>query len=162
MIITSSHSPDSISHIQAQVCDTIQMAAASLLTLPPNSIHVSTDVVPEGRNSFLPLSNHTATNNATPADKVLEGLLSSHGRSVNANTIPTSKFSAQIHPLAEEVGSEVEQYFLSNWNFKTEKERSTFLKAGFPKVTCLYFPEAKYDRIGYACRLLTILFLIDG
>ena len=135
------------------------MATASLLTLPPNGIHLGTGAVPEVLNSF---SSHTATNNATPADTVLEGLLSSHGRGINATTIPASKFSAQIHPLAEEVGREVEQYFLSNWNFKTEKERSVFLKAGFPKVTCLYFPEAKYNRIGYACRLLTILFLIDG
>ena len=30
------------------------------------------------------------------------------------------------------------------------------------QVTCLYFPMGKDDRIEYACRLLTVLFLIDG
>ncbi|KAK3388016.1 Aristolochene synthase from penicillium Roqueforti [Podospora didyma] len=66
-----------------------------------------------------------------------------------------------IHPLAEEVARGVDGYFLENWNFPDNKARLTFLKAGFSRVTCLYFPLAKGDRIHFACRLLTVLFLID-
>lgn len=67
-----------------------------------------------------------------------------------------------IHPRAEEVAREVDSYFLEHWNFPDDRARSTFLKAGFSRVTCLYFPLAKDDRIHFACRLLTVLFLIDG
>lgn len=67
-----------------------------------------------------------------------------------------------IHPRAEEVAREVDGYFLEHWNFPDDRARSTFLKAGFSRVTCLYFPLAKDDRIHFACRLLTVLFLIDG
>lgn len=62
----------------------------------------------------------------------------------------------------EEVSREVDGYFLQHWNFKDEKARKKFVAAGFSRVTCLYFPEALDDRIHYACRLLTVLFLIDG
>ena len=62
----------------------------------------------------------------------------------------------------EEVSREVDGYFLQHWNFKDEKARKKFLAAGFSRVTCLYFPEALDDRIHFACRLLTVLFLIDG
>ena len=75
---------------------------------------------------------------------------------------PPSPWKAQLHPLAEPIGRKVERYFLDNWDFRNEKARETFLKAGFSRVTCLYFPMAESDRIGCACRLLTILFLIDG
>ncbi|KAI1176094.1 Aristolochene synthase from penicillium Roqueforti [Nemania sp. FL0916] len=57
--------------------------------------------------------------------------------------------------------SEVDQYFLDNWNFTSEKERKKFVVAGFSRVTCMYYPMADDDRIASACKLLTILFLID-
>ncbi|KAI1098798.1 Aristolochene synthase [Jackrogersella minutella] len=75
--------------------------------------------------------------------------------------IPPSRWKPMIHPRAKEVGKEVEDYFLQTWNFPNDRAKSTFLKAGFPRVTCLYFPLAKDDRIHFACRLLTVLFLID-
>ncbi|KAE8396118.1 isoprenoid synthase domain-containing protein [Aspergillus alliaceus] len=54
-----------------------------------------------------------------------------------------------------------DDYFLQHWPFPSEKRRETFVKAGFGRVTCLYFPLARDDRIIFACKLLTILFLID-
>ncbi|OTB04033.1 hypothetical protein M426DRAFT_59230 [Hypoxylon sp. CI-4A] len=75
--------------------------------------------------------------------------------------IPASGWTPMIHPRAEEVSREVDNYFLEHWNFPDDNARSTFLKAGFSRVTCLYFPLAKDDRIHFACRLLTVLFLID-
>lgn len=66
------------------------------------------------------------------------------------------------HPRVDEVSFEVDGYFLRHWNFPSEKAAKAFLEAGFSRVTCLYFPLAKDDRIHFACRLLTVLFLIDG
>ncbi|KAB8229441.1 isoprenoid synthase domain-containing protein [Aspergillus alliaceus] len=66
-----------------------------------------------------------------------------------------------IHPRADETCRENDDYFLQHWPFPSEKSRETFVKAGFGRVTCLYFPLARDDRIIFACKLLTILFLID-
>lgn len=74
---------------------------------------------------------------------------------------PPSTWMPACHPRVDAVASEVHGYFLDHWNFPTEKAKKTFLKAGFPRVTCLYFPLAQNDRIHFACRLLTVLFLID-
>lgn len=66
------------------------------------------------------------------------------------------------HPRVDEVSFEVDEYFLHHWNFPSEKAAKVFVEAAFSRVTCLYFPLAKDDRIHFACRLLTVLFLIDG
>ncbi|KAL8823934.1 MAG: hypothetical protein Q9191_005429 [Dirinaria sp. TL-2023a] len=74
---------------------------------------------------------------------------------------PTAwKFSC--HPRLQEVQKEVDGYFLKNWKWSSEKVKKVFLNAKFSEVTCLYFPLALDDRIHFACRLLTVLFLIDG
>lgn len=75
---------------------------------------------------------------------------------------PPSIFTAQCHPLVEEATRDVDGYYLSHWPFPDEKARKKFVAAGFPRVTCLYFPKALNDRIQHACSLLTILFLVDG
>ncbi|KAI7774774.1 aristolochene synthase [Diaporthe eres] len=76
--------------------------------------------------------------------------------------VPTSCLvPARSHPRAEEIGREVDGYFLEHWPFPNEKARLKFLGAGFSRVTCMYFPLALDDRIHFACRLLTLLFLID-
>ncbi|KAL9624078.1 MAG: hypothetical protein Q9160_001600 [Pyrenula sp. 1 TL-2023] len=80
----------------------------------------------------------------------------------NTWKLEPSIWKSKIHPLAEKVGHEIDTYFLGHWDFGDEKAKQNFLKAGFSRVTCYYFPEARGDRIAYACRLLTILFLIDG
>ena len=75
---------------------------------------------------------------------------------------PPSRFVAECHPLERQITAEVDGYFLTHWPFKTAKDRKKFVAAGFSRVTCLYFPLSLNDRIHLACRLLTILFLIDG
>lgn len=75
--------------------------------------------------------------------------------------IPPSDWSSSIHPLHEKIVSEVDGYFLEHWPFPDEKARKKFIAAGFSRVTCFYFPKALDDRIHFACRLLTLLFLID-
>jgi hypothetical protein len=74
----------------------------------------------------------------------------------------SSEFIPKCHPRVEEVSAEVNDYFLQHWPFENEKARKRFVAAGFSTVTCFYFPTAKDDRIHFACRLLTLLFLIDG
>ncbi|KAI3337027.1 Aristolochene synthase from penicillium Roqueforti [Xylariaceae sp. AK1471] len=75
--------------------------------------------------------------------------------------IPKSDWIPLCHPRADEVSREVDSYFLEHWGFPNPKAKRVFLNAGFSRVTCLYFPLAKNDRIHFACRLLTLLFLID-
>ena len=75
---------------------------------------------------------------------------------------PPSTWTAEIHPLHAEVIPQVESYFLQHWPFPNDRARRRFLSAGFSRVTCLYFPKALGDRIHFACRLLTLLFLVDG
>lgn len=79
-----------------------------------------------------------------------------------AETSSPSYFTPICHPLVDEVTQTVDGYFLEHWPFKNEKARKKFVAAGFSRVTCLYFPKALNDRIHFACRLLTVLFLIDG
>ncbi|KAI0550322.1 aristolochene synthase [Xylaria curta] len=65
------------------------------------------------------------------------------------------------HHNMDQIIREVDQYFLDHWNFVSDKERKKFVLAGFSRVTCMYFPMANDDRIASACKLLTVLFLID-
>lgn len=69
---------------------------------------------------------------------------------------------AKFHPLRDEVTLQVNNYFLDHWPFPDGRARIKFVKAGFPGVTCAYFPLALDDRIQFACQLLTLLFLVDG
>lgn len=78
------------------------------------------------------------------------------------STPPPSLFEPICHPRVKEVTDEVDGYFLQHWDFPNEKARQKFVNAGFSRVTCLYFPKSLDDRIHFACRLLTVLFLIDG
>ena len=73
-----------------------------------------------------------------------------------------SRFKPLCHPRVNEVTKEVDNYFIINWGFENETQIQKFVEAGFSTVTCWYFPKALDDRIHYACRLLTLLFLIDG
>ncbi|KAL7628295.1 carbonyl reductase (NADPH-dependent) ari1 [Parahypoxylon ruwenzoriense] len=82
-------------------------------------------------------------------------------KSLPMTEYPESSMIALCHPRVDEVAKDVENYFLSHWPFPEGKSRKKFLRAGFPRVTCMYFPKAKDDRIHFACRLLTLLFLVD-
>ncbi|KAF1993247.1 Aristolochene synthase in complex with 12,13 Difluorofarnesyl diphosphate [Amniculicola lignicola CBS 123094] len=76
-------------------------------------------------------------------------------------TPPPSYFKPLCHPNVDAVAKEVDGYFLKHWNFTSARDKKKFVNAGFSRVTCLYFPEALDDRIHFACRLLTVLFLVD-
>jgi hypothetical protein len=71
-------------------------------------------------------------------------------------------WAPRCHRSVNNAVQQTDGYFLDRWPFPDERSRQKFRDAGFSKVTCLYFPLAKDDRIQFACRLLTVLFLVDG
>ncbi|KAK8081346.1 Aristolochene synthase [Apiospora saccharicola] len=75
--------------------------------------------------------------------------------------VAPTRFRPICHPRAEEVIKEVDAYFLENWPFPNEKARKKFKGADFTRNMCYNYPEALDDRIGVACRLITLLFLVD-
>ena len=75
---------------------------------------------------------------------------------------PPPLIKPSCHPLEPQITEEVDAYFIKHWPFPNEKAIQKFRDAGFSRVTCCYYPEALKDRIGFGCRLLTLLFLIDG
>ncbi|PGG97505.1 hypothetical protein AJ79_09175 [Helicocarpus griseus UAMH5409] len=82
-------------------------------------------------------------------------------RSPRAPLEPPSYFEPACHPLEPQITAEVDGYFIKHWPFPNKKAIQKFRDAGFSRVTCCYYPKAHNDRIGFACRLLTVLFLID-
>ena len=75
---------------------------------------------------------------------------------------PSTNWTPMCHPRVDEITKEVDGYFLEHWPFPNKKAEQGFRSAAFSRVTCLYFPLARDDSIHFACRLLTVLFLIDG
>ncbi|KAF2449305.1 Aristolochene synthase from penicillium Roqueforti [Karstenula rhodostoma CBS 690.94] len=75
--------------------------------------------------------------------------------------IPASAWSPRCHPLVAPVTQEVNEYFLSRWSWPNERSKKVFVAADFSRVTCLYFPLSRNDRIALACKLLAVLFLVD-
>ncbi|RJE20950.1 hypothetical protein PHISCL_06714 [Aspergillus sclerotialis] len=79
----------------------------------------------------------------------------------NETCTTPSAWVPTTHPLVNSISNEVNGWFLQRWPFPHAKDRKKFIAAGFSRVTCLYFPLARNDRIAHASKLLTILFLID-
>ena len=75
---------------------------------------------------------------------------------------PPAFLVPKVHPLEPKITKEVDAYFIKHWPFADDKAVQKFRDAGFSYVTCCYYPEALPDRIHFGCRLLTLLFLIDG
>lgn len=109
-----------------------------------------------------PLKKVNGVSKSNGATSPIYAELSGSGQQDGARKIPLSSWVPACHPLVDPVTLEVDAWFLDNWPFPSDKARQKFVAAGFSRVTCLYFPLAKDDRIAYACRLLAILFLIDG
>ncbi|KAH8655284.1 Aristolochene synthase in complex with 12,13 Difluorofarnesyl diphosphate [Xylariales sp. PMI_506] len=74
---------------------------------------------------------------------------------------PKSIFVPRCHRLVERCTSHVDGYFLKHWPFPNEKSRKKFVETGFSRITCLFFPFAKDDRIELACRVFTMYFILD-
>jgi len=77
-------------------------------------------------------------------------------------SLPKSSWSAMYHSNADEVCREVDNFFLENWNWRNEEEKTKFVKSKLTRVTCYFLPLAQNDRIALVCRLVTVHFLLDG
>jgi hypothetical protein len=78
------------------------------------------------------------------------------------STVPASRFSAVCHKRVDLVTKEVDSFFLDRWPFPSEKARQKFIGSDFTRNMCYNYPEALDSRIGLACQLITLLFLVDG
>jgi hypothetical protein len=78
------------------------------------------------------------------------------------NVLPVIHLEPQCHALEPRLTQEIDDYFIQHWPFPNPQAIRKFRAAKFSEVTCYYFPEALDDRIHFACRLITLLFLIDG
>ncbi|KAK1657954.1 aristolochene synthase [Colletotrichum godetiae] len=112
------------------------------------------------------ISLHALANFILPAQSTSLELFDQSGKPGQKSYRPSdppsaAQFTAKIHPREQEVSTEVNSFFLDHWPFENAKARKKFVAAGFPQVTCFYYPTALDDRISFACRLLTLLFLID-
>ncbi|KAJ8126545.1 hypothetical protein O1611_g7090 [Lasiodiplodia mahajangana] len=78
----------------------------------------------------------------------------------SSNYIDT-RLETEVHPLASQVRTEVDNYFLEHWPFPNKQARKKFKAAGLSLAACYFIPRALDDRLHFACRLFAWAFLID-
>ncbi|KAI1121946.1 Aristolochene synthase in complex with 12,13-Difluorofarnesyl diphosphate [Nemania abortiva] len=86
-----------------------------------------------------------------PADKA----------SIKGSGYLDTRWTAELHPLANEVCAEVDSYFLEHWPFPNEQARKKFTSSRLTRCACYFFPRALDDRIRLACHIFAWAFLID-
>ena len=69
--------------------------------------------------------------------------------------------AARKHKNIDKVVKQVNDYFLDNWPFETQKHRDGFVNEGYAWFVCVNCPLSLEDRMHWGCRLLTVGFLID-
>ena len=82
--------------------------------------------------------------------------------SSHSEDVPPTRFAFRCHPRAKEVAAELDDYFLSRWPFKNQKEKNSFIAGRYNMWACMAFPLAHDDRIHHVCKLHTLYFLLDG
>jgi aristolochene synthase len=55
--------------------------------------------------------------------------------------------TARIHPYTDEVVKQVNDFFLSNWPFQTEKHQKRFVEEGLTWSVCITCPLSLDDRM---------------
>ncbi|KAI8189844.1 Aristolochene synthase [Colletotrichum sp. SAR 10_75] len=110
------------------------------------------DVNLRGTLNFVKLALHNMRSNQTKGSIVLTSSATAY---LAEQSLPVYSGTKAA------ISAEVNGFFLEHWPFENDKARKKFIAAGFSRVTCFYYPVALDDRIGFACRLLTLLFLID-
>ncbi|KAK7046186.1 Aristolochene synthase in complex with 12,13 Difluorofarnesyl diphosphate [Favolaschia claudopus] len=75
--------------------------------------------------------------------------------------LPPTIFIPKVHPMRKEITQDVNVFFLAHWPFPNEKARKKFVDSDFCYGLCATWPESVDDRMNHACRLFTLLFLID-
>ncbi|KAK7042880.1 Aristolochene synthase in complex with 12,13 Difluorofarnesyl diphosphate, partial [Favolaschia claudopus] len=75
--------------------------------------------------------------------------------------LPPTMFIPKVHSLREEITQDVNTFFLTHWPFPNEKARKKIVESDFCYALCATWPESLDDRMRHACRLVTLIFLID-
>ncbi|KAK6984773.1 Aristolochene synthase in complex with 12,13 Difluorofarnesyl diphosphate [Favolaschia claudopus] len=75
--------------------------------------------------------------------------------------LPPTIFVPKVHPMRKDISLDVNAYFLGHWPFPNEKARRKFIDSDFCYGLCATWPESVDDRMNHACRLFTLLFLVD-
>ncbi|KAI1434150.1 Aristolochene synthase [Xylaria sp. CBS 124048] len=78
-----------------------------------------------------------------------------------SSDLAPSIFRPICHAQYPKIANEVNDYFLKNWKFPDEKSRQKFIAADYSRFACLNYPLTSDSRIGFACRIITLLFLTD-
>ena len=78
------------------------------------------------------------------------------------NLPPPTRFAVKCHPRADEVCSELDDFFSKHWPWENEQAREKFVVSDTNRWACWALPLAKDDRILDATKLLTLFFLLDG
>lgn len=73
-----------------------------------------------------------------------------------------SRFQWRCHPLVDSLAREVNDWVLANWTFEHDQDKRRYIGFEISRAACLFIPFAEDNRIIYACKLFTILFLTDG
>ena len=73
-----------------------------------------------------------------------------------------SSLTPLCHPLVKTLTRQVNDWISSSGHFKSEKEKKRYVGHETARVACLLYPRALDDRLIYACKLITVLFLLDG
>jgi len=75
---------------------------------------------------------------------------------------PPTQFAIKCHPRAAQVTAELDAFFIKYWPFKDEKARESFKAGQYNLWACMALPSAHDDRVHDACKVNTLLFLLDG
>ncbi|KAH8808728.1 isoprenoid synthase domain-containing protein [Xylogone sp. PMI_703] len=76
--------------------------------------------------------------------------------------IPPSIFESRFHPLPiETIEASINSYLEKNWQFKSEKQRSSVFKVNFSKAASLFFSFTFNERLDAVNRLFYVSLLID-
>ncbi|KAI4204535.1 MAG: hypothetical protein LQ350_001085 [Teloschistes chrysophthalmus] len=74
---------------------------------------------------------------------------------------PPTEFPIKVHPKADEVCAETDEYFYKNWPWRNEAEGKLFLQSETNRWACLAMPNAWDSRVVDSVRVNTLLFLLD-
>jgi hypothetical protein len=76
--------------------------------------------------------------------------------------LPSTRFTAKVHPNTDQITEDVHVFFLQHWPFPNDKARKKFVGGNFAYGLCATWPESTDERMRHACWLFTLLFLMDG
>ncbi|KAF7329312.1 Aristolochene synthase in complex with 12,13 Difluorofarnesyl diphosphate [Mycena kentingensis (nom. inval.)] len=75
--------------------------------------------------------------------------------------IPPSRWAARIHPLVDDQRAAINRFYLAHRPFPDVAAGEKFVRSDLTGSVCYAYPDAKPERIGFACLLLVLLFLVD-